>query len=49
MIEAKKRENPNMHNLRSQMKDMSKDFEDMRDARIASKQHLDQRFTNVYT
>lgn len=38
-----------MHNLRAQMKDMSQDFEDMKNARIASKQLLDQRFTNVYT
>lgn len=49
MIEANKRDNPNLHNLRSQMKDMSQDFEDMKNARIASKQRLEQRFQNVYT
>ena len=41
MIEAKKRENPNLHDLRNQMKDMSQDFEDMKNARIASKQRLE--------
>ena len=49
MIEAKRRENPSMHNLRAQMKDMSQDFEDMKNARIESKRLLELRFTNVYT
>lgn len=37
MIENKKKENPNLADLRNQMKDMSKDFEDMKNARIESK------------
>jgi len=49
MIEANKKENPNLNSLRNQMKDMSQDFEDMKSSRIASKQRLEQRFTNVYT
>jgi len=49
MIEYKRRENENMQNLKSQMKDMSQDFEDMKNARIESKRQLEQRFTNVYT
>lgn len=49
MIEAKKRDNQNLNALKGQMKDMSQDFEDMKNARIASKQRLEQRFTNVYT
>ena len=49
MIEHKKRENENMGKLKSQMKDMSQDFEDMKNARIESKRQLEQRFTNTYT
>lgn len=49
MIEYKRRENENMTGLKSQMKDMSQDFEDMKNARIESKRQLEQRFTNVYT
>ena len=49
MIEAKKKENPNLADLRNQMKDMSKDFEDMKNARIESKRQLEQRFVNTYT
>ena len=49
MIEYKRRENENMGALKSQMKDMSQDFEDMKNARIESKRQLEQRFTNVYT
>lgn len=49
MIEHKKRENENMGKLKSQMKDMSSDFEDMKNARIESKRLLELRFTNVYT
>ena len=49
MIEYKKRENENMGKLKSQMKDMSSDFEDMKNARIESKRLLELRFTNVYT
>jgi hypothetical protein len=48
MIEANKKENENLNKLRSQMKDMSQDFEDMKNARILSKQMLDQRFINIY-
>ena len=48
MIENKKKENQNLNNLKGQMKDMSQDFEDMKNARIASKQRLEQRFINVY-
>jgi hypothetical protein len=49
MIEAKKKENPNLSILRNQMKDMSQDFEDMKNARIESKRQLEQRFVNTYT
>lgn len=48
MIEANKKENANLQNLRGQMKDMSDDFNDMKNARIASKQRLEQRFINIY-
>lgn len=41
MIEANKKENENLNKLRGQMKDMSQDFEDMKNARIASKNALD--------
>lgn len=37
MIAAQKKENPNLATLRNQMKDMSEDFEDMKNARIESK------------
>ena len=49
MIEPKQRENGNLANLKNQMKDMSQDFEDMKNARIESKRQLDQRFVNTYT
>jgi len=49
MIERSKRENGNLANLKNQMKDMSQDFEDMKNARIESKRQLEQRFTNTYT
>ncbi len=49
MIEKQARQNPNLDNLKSQMKDMSQDFEDMKNARIESKRQLEQRFTNTYT
>lgn len=49
MIERKTRENANLANLKNQMKDMSQDFEDMKNARIESKRQLEQRFTNTYT
>lgn len=49
MIEAKKKDNPNLASLRNQMKDMSQDFEDMKNARIESKRQLEQRFVNTYT
>ena len=49
MIERTKRENGNLANLKNQMKDMSQDFEDMKNARIESKRQLDQRFVNTYT
>ena len=48
MIEAKKKDNTNLALLKNQMKDMSQDFEDMRDARIESKRLLELRFTNTY-
>jgi len=41
MIEAKKRENDNLAKLKTQMKDMSNDFEDMKNARIESKRLLE--------
>ena len=37
MIEPKKRTNENLEKLKGQMKDMSQDFEDMKNARIESK------------
>jgi hypothetical protein len=49
MIEPTRRENPNLTQLKSQMKDMSQDFEDMKNARIESKKKLEQRFTDTYT
>ena len=49
MIEPKKRTNENLERLKGQMKDMSQDFEDMKNARIESKRQLEQRFTNAYT
>lgn len=49
MIEANKKQNPNLANLRNQMKDMSQDFEDMKNARIESKRQLEQRFVNTFT
>ena len=49
MIERKARENGNLASLKNQMKDMSQDFEDMKNARIESKRQLEQRFTNTYT
>ena len=48
MIEIKKKENQNLNQLKNQMKDMSQDFEDMKNARIESKRQLEQRFTNTY-
>ena len=49
MIEKTVRKNENLDNLKNQMKDMSHDFEDMKNARIESKRQLEQRFTNTYT
>jgi len=49
MIERTTRENQNLASLKNQMKDMSQDFEDMKNARIESKRQLEQRFTNTYT
>jgi hypothetical protein len=49
MIEQTKRENENLHQLKNQMKDMSQDFEDMKNARIESKRKLEQRFANTYS
>lgn len=49
MIETKRRENENLGKLKNQMKDMSNDFEDMKNARIESKRQLEQRFQNTYT
>ena len=48
MIEAKRKDNQNLAQLKNQMKDMSQDFEDMKNARIESKRLLEQRFTNTY-
>ena len=41
MIEQKRRENENLQQLKNQMKDMSQDFEDMKNARIESKRKLE--------
>jgi hypothetical protein len=48
MIAESKKENENLNRLKGQMKDMSQDFEDMKNARILSKQLLEQRFINIY-
>ena len=48
MIEYKKRENENLNELKNQMKDMTQDFEDMKNAREESKRKLEQRFVNSY-
>lgn len=48
MIEQKRRDNENLNQLKNQMKDMSQDFEDMKNARIESKKKLEQRFANTY-
>jgi len=48
MIEHNRRENENLNQLKNQMKDMSQDFEDMKNARIEAKKNLEQRFTNTY-
>ncbi len=37
MIERQKKDNQNLSSLKNQMKDMSQDFEDMKNARIESK------------
>ena len=49
MIEQKRRENENLQQLKNQMKDMSQDFEDMKNARIESKRKLEQRFANTFS
>ncbi len=48
MIEPNRRENENLHQLKNQMKDMSQDFEDMKNARIESKKKLEKRFQDTY-
>ena len=48
MIEQTKRENENLKKLKHQMKDMSQDFEDMKNARIESKRALEKRFEDAY-
>lgn len=48
MIEQKKRENENLGKLKGQMKDMSQDFEDMKNARIEAKKKLEKRFEDAY-
>ena len=35
--------------MKNLMKDMSEDFEDMKNARIESKRQLEQRFIKTYT
>ena len=49
MIEQKRRENENLSSLKNQMKDMSQDFEDMKNARVESKRKLEQRFESTYS
>lgn len=49
MIEPSRRENPNLTQLKTQMKDMSQDFEDMKNARVESKKKLEQRFADTYS
>lgn len=41
MIEHKRRENENLNQLKNQMKDMSQDFMDMKEAREESKRKLE--------
>jgi hypothetical protein len=48
MIEHNVVDNPNLKKLKNQMKDMSQDFEDMKNARIESKKKLEQRFEDSY-
>ena len=48
MIEHNVVTNPNLKTLKNQMKDMSQDFEDMKNARIESKKKLEQRFEDAY-
>lgn len=48
MIETKIKEHKNLGELKNQMKDMSQDFEDMKNARIESKRQLELRFERAY-
>jgi hypothetical protein len=49
MIEPNRRDNENLNQLKNQMKDMSQDFEDMKNARIEAKKKLEQRFQDTYS
>ena len=48
MIEAKKKENPKLTGLNKQMKDMNKDYDDMKVAREEHRKQLVQRFDEAY-
>jgi len=48
MIERTKRENPNLTNLKGEMKDMSAGFEVLKNTRIENKQKLEKRFDDTY-
>lgn len=48
MIEPKKKENENLKHLKNQMKDMSQDLDDMKNAREDSKKKLEQRFEDSF-
>ena len=48
MIEKTKRENENLTKLKSQMKDMSAAFEELKKSRIENKRQMEQKFEDTY-
>ena len=49
MIEKSRKENENLTQLKSQMKDMSAAFEVLKNTRIENKRKMDQKFDDTYT
>ncbi len=49
MIEKTRKENENLTQLKSQMKDMSAAFEVLKNTRIENKRKMDQKFDDTYT
>jgi len=49
MIEKTRKENENLTQLKSQMKDMSAAFEVLKNTRIENKRKMDQKFEDTYT